>query len=371
MSSLHRVWITLCLALFVISIVCGPPGGTTACGQEIDKARLEAEFFKLCDLACQEINKEGRRVAFYQDSYAVRALAVAYDMTNNKAYLDACQRWSDRMVDFQNQMTPQGAYYMNYGRKPGQPKGEWFVADCASIALAVLATGVRTSDPAKKDCYLKSVNSYAELVMKNYVGPAGGITDGLWSRFDGEWWCSSGIFASVAFMLYDRTGEDRYRKVGEGAVDWLNHLEIRKAQHISFEEAAPSVIMYVFEGYSTALPFLKPGTELHKGALAQIAFALDWMAKNQAGRGVKSKWDYQTQWGSKLGGLPFHMLIYACHLPDGEKVRTAADQEIRHLSTLLFKEPTPKFTQLTMFSMMSYAEKLRPGAIYRKEKAGR
>jgi hypothetical protein len=43
--------------------------------------------------------------------------------------------------------------------------------------------------------------------MDNYVRYSGGITDGLWSKFNGEWWCSTGFFGSLAFVLYDETAD--------------------------------------------------------------------------------------------------------------------------------------------------------------------
>ncbi len=63
-------------------------------------------------------------------------------MTGKQEYLDACKLWSDRMIECQNAMIPKGAYYMQYGRRPGEDKGDWYVADCSSIALGVLATFV-------------------------------------------------------------------------------------------------------------------------------------------------------------------------------------------------------------------------------------
>ena len=83
------------------------------------------------------------------------------------------------MVEFQSKMIPKGAYSMNYGCKPGEDKGDWYVADSASIGMGVLATAVRSSDAAQKERFLKSVESFAKLVIDNYVGPGGGITDGL------------------------------------------------------------------------------------------------------------------------------------------------------------------------------------------------
>jgi hypothetical protein len=333
-------------------------------------AGLRAEFLKLCEVACEDLKQDRHRgtkpVPFYEDSYAVRALAVAYDMTGERRYLDACRQWSDRMVDLQSRMVPKGAYYMNYNRKPGEKEGGWYAADSASIATGVLATAVRCTDSKDKERYLNSVKSFAKLVMDNYIGEAGGITDGLWPRYGGEWWCSSGIIGSLAFLLYEETGDERYREVGLGAIDWLNRLDLTRVKFNYWKDGAPSVVMYVLEAYSAGLPHLKPGTPTHKAAIAQIAWTHEWMSKNQQGRAAKSPWDYNSQWGSKLGGLPFHMYVYARHVPGSEAVSAAADQELRHVSSLLFKDKEPTLSQLAAFAMMSYAEKLRPGAIYRK-----
>jgi len=350
-------------------IVWGPGPAAKSPGQESAKVDFQADFFRLCDVACRELNKEPRKPprhrAFYVDSYVVRALAVAYDVTGEKKYLDACKIWSDRMLDCQSEMTPKGAYYMNYGRQPGQKKGGWYVADSACVGMAVLATAVRCTDPAEKNRYLDSVKAFAKLVMDNYVGPAGGITDGLWATYDGEWWCSSGTFGSLAFLLYKETADESYLKVAIGALDWLNRLDFTKVKHISFEKAAPSVVMYVFEAHSAAAPYLEAGTERRKATAAQIAKALKWMSENQCGRG---KWDYNTQWGSKLGGLPFLMYVFARHLGEFKNVASAADRELRHVSGVLFKDREPPLSQLAAFAMISYAEKVSPGAIYRKSK---
>ena len=314
-----------------------------------------AQFFQLCETACPLMDKVDRGVAFYIDSYAIRALAVAYDMTGKTQYLDVCRRWSARMVEHQKRMTPHGAYYMNYGRKPGEPKGEWYVADSASIALGVLATAVRCPDPREKARLQESVTTFAALVMDNYVMPCGGITDGFWSRFNGEWWCSTGIFGSLAFVLYDQTGDPAYLKVGRRAIDWLNRQRFENAQHIDFKEAAPAVLMYVFEAYSAGLPHLQRDPLRWEASLVEIRRALGWMAANQQGRNPKSTWKYDSQWGSKLGGMPFHMYVWSKLLPDGPAISAAADQELAHLGKIQQSGPADKRFQLGSFSMMSYA----------------
>lgn len=363
---MKRFGTPIVLALCVLTWFA--PVGKAAARPATDGARLRAEFLKMCDAACAELNTPERKVPFYHDSYAVRALAVAYDLTAEPKYLDVCRAWADRMLEYQAGMTPKGAYWMHYGRKPGETTGDWFVADCASIAIGVLATAARCDVPAARQKYLDSVKLYAKLVTDNYVRPSGGITDGLWSKFDGEWWCSTGIFGSLAFLLYAETGAKDYLQVGLDALDWLNRMDFRKAEHIGFDEAAPAVVMYVFEAFSAGIPYLDLKSPLGKASTAHIAEALKWMGENQASRVPKSPWDYNSQWGSKLGGLPFHQYIYSRHLPDGASLGATADKELEYIGRRVFEAGEPKLSQLVCFAMFSYAEKISPGAIYRKAK---
>lgn len=356
--------------LLATCVVLGCSGIVLAQSQPASETELRAEFLKLCDLACKELNDPARQtpkpIPYYHDSYAVRALCVAYDMTGAERYLQTCQQWADRMIELQKQMTPKGGYYMNYGRKPGEKEGNWYVADNSSIAMGVLATAVR-SNGAEKERYLASAKSFGDLVVKNYVGEAGGIMNGFWSKYPGEWWCSSGIFGSFAFLMGRATGEELYRETALGAINWLNHLDWTKTKFEYWKTGEPAVIMYIFEGYSAAVPDLKPSSKLHEEAMLQIQKAMRWTESNQASRGIQIRWDYNTQWGTKLGGIPFHMYALSSLLPPDQRqtVRDAADRELQYIAGVLAKDNPPRLTQLACFAMMSYAERLRPGAIYR------
>lgn len=359
---LFRILIITALALLA-------PAGIAAAAEKPDPARLRGEFLQLCDAACRELNTPQRTVPFYHDAYAVRALAVAYDMTGEKRYLDMCRAWSDKMLEHQAGMTPRGGYWMNYGRKPGETKGNWYVADCASIAMGVLATAVRTPEAADRQRYLDSVKAYAQLVRDNYYHAGGGVTDGIWYKFDGEWWCSTALYGSLMFLLYQETGERDYLQAGLETLDWLNKMDFRKADHTGFKEAAPAVVMYVFEAFSAAMAHLDLKSPRGHSSAAHIAAALEWMHQNQGGREAGGKLDYNQQWGCKMGGLPFHQYVYARYLTEGGAM-AAADQELDYLRGKIFGAGQPKLTQLVCFAMMSYAEKLSPGAIYRKEGEG-
>ncbi|MCC6124686.1 MAG: hypothetical protein IT426_06980 [Pirellulales bacterium] len=333
---------------------------------------MKAEFFKLCDRHAQlverQIESPERKAsrAFYWDSYVVRALCAAYDATGKKEYLDTCKRWSDLMIGFQKNMTPEGAYYMQYLRKPGEKEGAWYAADSSSIALGVLATAVRRDGKEKEKC-LDSVKAFAKLVIDNYVRPSGGITNGHWPKSDKEWWCSSGIFGSLAFLLYKETGDEKYQKVGLGAIDWLNRQDwLTMAEHYPKIIIDPTVMAYCLEAYSPAFPYLEAGSERSKGAMAKWSIALKWMQENQGGQGNRS---YVDQWGSKMGFLPYHMYKYAHNVPGSEKFEQAADKEMSYMQEVLDKASAKtRRDQLALFMMMSYAERLYPGKMYRSSK---
>jgi len=328
-----------------------------------------AEFLALCDEGCPQLEEQARATqrtgrAFYWDSYLVRGLCVAHDMTGKQAYLDVCRRWSDHMLEFQSRMIPVGAYYMQYGRKPGEDSGSWYVADCSSIALGVLATAVRCPDEKDRKKYLDSVQAFADLVADNWVRPSGGVTDGYWPKSADEWWCSTGIYGSLAFCLYKETRNPRYLQIGLGTIDWLNGQDLlAPVEFFPPKEITPTVLMYCLEAYSAAYPHLQPGSARQKAALDQAAKFCQWLNENGGGRaGI----DYVSQWGSKFGGLPFHLYTYAAQLPSKDAVVAVADEELRYIATALKKAPASnQRDQLALFAVMSYAERLSPGSIYR------
>ena len=62
------------------------------------------------------------------------------------------------------------------------------------------------------------------------------------------------------------------------------------------------------------------------------------------------------------------MLVYARQMPEFRELRPAAEEELAHVSGLLFASGDPPLSQLAAFALMSYAEEVRPGAIYRASK---
>jgi hypothetical protein len=355
-----------------------------------------AHFLALADVAAAALmpeppDRDGHRKSpgmrdyhmFFVDSYAVRALAVAYDLTRRERYWDACRAWCDRMLRHQEKMLPAGAYYMNYHRKPGESSGEWFVADCGSIAMAVLAAGARAKDEALRRRYFDSVAAYLKLVASNFVRASGGVTDGYYEKSDKEWWCSTALYGATALQYHGLAGDRRYLQLGLRTVDWLLDFEYAGTQELyTFEAGAPTTIFYVLEAYASALPYLDPGSERHRKVFARFAQTAEWIAYTQNRQGT---WNYNPDnWGVKLGGFPAHLLIYLRHaqaggvrrrpvldhagdtIPFEQMVDRCARRAQAHFASL---PPNPaRFTQKEAFVLISEAERLCPGELYQKRK---
>jgi hypothetical protein len=355
-------------------------------------AAVLAEFLNLADTAAAAMLEEpipgGRRKGLrlrdynqnFVDSYAVRALAVAYDLTGRERYLAACRAWSDRMLRFQAGMIPAGFYYMDYSRKPGESKGELYVADGSSIVMGVLATALRCPD-ADRQRYLESCRSFATVVLDNFVRESGGVTDGFWQDSDKEWWCSTALFAAFLFQFHGVTGEPRYVQTALRALDWLAGFSYDREIIYRFEDGAPTTIFYVLEAYASGLPWLAGGSDRQRSVTGRFSETVEWIVRNQDRRGW---WDYNPDnWGVKLNGFPCHLTIYLNHVEDKPR------NSLRYISpsgaTVSFRELTaaatdrafdyltahgPRrtpFTQPAAFAMMSCAEKLCPDELYWKK----
>jgi hypothetical protein len=377
--------------LALVCLLCCSSFAATACTPAVrfhqlgaaagELAPFRAQFLTFCDLAAGELMKEitpfkdranadpaTHHMPFFEDAHAVRALAVAYDMTGNRRYLDACRRWSDAIIAYQKRMIPRGAYYMNHSRAPGQDHGQWNVADSGSIGMGVLATAVRCTDPQAKARYLASVKAFATLVMDNYATEEGGITNGLWPAFDGPWWCSTATFGTLAFLLYEATREEKYLEVAKGALDWTLRQDFRTVKPITFEQRPSGIIFYCFELYAVGLKHLEPGGPKRTEAQKQIDRALAWMAKNQKTRGAPIP-DYLEK-NVDMAGLPYLMYAFARLLPRHRDLIPAADRELRYIGDLLLRHGKPNVSRLMVWEvmtwgMMSYAERLAPGGLER------
>ncbi len=378
--------------------------------EELDVCELKIKFFQLCDVAVERFkipddlplsytSRDGgqltpKKIAFYCRSYPVRALAVAYDLTGKEEYLTTIKNWSDRMITFQEKMIPKGAYYMNYGRNPFETAGSWYVADCAEIGMGLLATAVRCKEPLEKQRYIKSVETFANLVLENYVGPNGGINNGLWPTYNGEWWASTAYTGPLFFKLYEETGDKRYLNAGLNTVYWFVNLESlrtssKDSNFIKYnapgkENPYPTKpkqsaggILNQLHIFNAGYPYIfSNDLEIEKLAHKEIIFFEKWCSENLLGKGESSKFEkygYDVRnadgvflVGGKFGAIPFQIYCLARNGIFHSDMIKIADKELQRIVSMIFKEKDLLITEFVGFAMVSMAEKISPGSVLRK-----
>ena len=248
---------------------------------------------------------------FFEDAYGVLALCITYDKTQIGRYLDSSKEWADKMIAYQQAMNPVGAYYMNYFRRPGQSRGDWYVADANSIAIAVLAVGKRTRD-AK---YLDSVLAYEQMVQR-FVALDGGVSDGLWANYTAEWWASTATYGSLQLVLYDCTGESIYLQRAVRALNWINKTGIDNFVRPNLKQDGPAIMFYT--GWFLA--------EAHLAGLqADTTQIAQWFLENQKSANPNSHMNYLYE--TYMAGMP------AIQFRIGQEDN--ADSELAYLTSVL------------------------------------
>ncbi len=372
---------------------------------------LKAKFLSLCDVAVEAFkvpydepvhlasrdggqNKKLEIWSHFSRSYTVRALAVAYDVTGKDFYLRPIKKWADDMLTFQSKMIPKNAYYMGYCREPLSTSGTWCVCDCSEIAMGVLATAVRCNNLLEKQLYLKSVESYTNLVLDNYVGPNGGILNGIWAPFDGEWWASTAASGALFFRIYDETGNPRYLTAGLNALYWLVNLESLRSRssdakfstynapgadnpYPASPRASGSGLFHQLHAFCAGAPHLfSKGLPLEAPARREMRFFETWCRENLLGKGlsspfVKSGYDNRRTDGvivngTKFGGLPHLIYGLVRHGVFPADLASIADRQLQQFVTEIFSHDELRITEFVSFALVSMAEKISPGSVMRR-----
>lgn len=366
--------------------------------ENISRNDLEAKFLQLCDLSVQELklplelplrmmsqDLPKRKTSFWSTSYTIRALGVAYDMTGKEEYLNTMKRWSDEMITYQEKMIPKGIYYMNYGRKPFEVSGPVYNADGGEIAMGILATAARCTNKMEKDRYLNSVKAYAKLILENYIGKRGGIVNGNWDYYSGEWYCSTAYAGQVLFWLYDETGERDYLEAGLNAVNWLSNLEqigkqfpadsqFRKSNLPSGKRFNGSWVHMYFGLYISGFSHIFSGNypAIEEDVRREIDILIKLVPENLAGKGYSdtfAKYDVRDgRTGGKSGAVPFALYYLSNNNMCPDYITQIADKEMYRIVNELFSYDELRITELASFAMFSMSEKLYPGVMYRKSR---
>jgi hypothetical protein len=175
----------------------------------------------------------------------------------------------------------------------------------------------------------------------------------------------------LVFLLYNETGEQRYQDAGLNALNWLSKLDLNNRVDRSTPVKQISAMMYFLEAFSAGLPHIisKKYPQIEELARKQITIVMKLASENLCGKGQSGTIEkYDTvRIGAKFGGIPFHIFTLRQIVPEYDLLGVA-DKELQQIVSELFARDKQLLTELTAFTMFSMAEKLSPGAIYRKSK---
>ncbi|MGH7939593.1 MAG: hypothetical protein ACREFR_00790, partial [Limisphaerales bacterium] len=166
------------------------------------------------------------------------------------------------------------------------------------------------------------------------------------------------------------TGDKHYLKTALGVTDWLNHLDLTMDQPFPLSQQGPAMLMYVMESYSAGWPYIREDKEIGRAARAKVSWCFNWIQEQQQKPLDDRQWPPTVGWGMKFGGLPFHQYVFSRYF-GGDRYISLGDAEMRRLAPMALAENASHLTQLPFFMLMSYAERLDPGDIYRSMKLSR
>lgn len=122
--------------------------------------------------------------------------------------------------------------------------------------------------------------------------------------------------------------------------------------------------MYFLEAYSAGWPFVIRDGKRKIEAAKKVGWCLDWIKAQQQVPIQNRKWKPTEWWGSKFGGLPFYQFIFSKYIHELTDLKQDGDQELKQLTEVVLSKKIYT-AQLTMFMMLSYAERVAPGNLYR------
>ncbi len=162
----------------------------------------------------------------FQQAHAVRAMLASHRIHPRRIYLEQAAAWAGMTLRLQGTQGHPDAYNMGYGLRlrAGVPEN-WFVADCGTIATALLDTAslLAPAHPLRARI-VESVQRFAEHVREAWTLPDGSVTLGFldFARQDREaYHCANAQTNTFLWPLYAMTGQERYREQALGTTRWL------------------------------------------------------------------------------------------------------------------------------------------------------
>ncbi len=315
-------------------------------------------------------------IQHYIESYAVRAILIAYDHYTNDNYdLNYAVRWTDRMLSLQGKTLHPGAYAMGYDDTGYERPLGWYPADCCCIGLAVLAVATNPQIVgAQRDRYINSVKMFVDYIIDNWRNPNGSLPSG-WRNGElnpiREFWIGTSLFSALAWHLYDVTKIEKYKTVAMEACDWLLAFDYTKADvtvGTSFKDGITTFVMYLGEGLIVNAEHLRDQEAYYPRIQKKLRSLVDIVLENQrkdGGMDCRVSW-----WRQKLPALSVVLNWYYHNMERDPRIEQAANKILNYTfsDTAELEILTGLHTQTTTFAFLALAGKCIPGAVFPKPK---
>jgi hypothetical protein len=376
LNSIKRIVVVFCVILFFLNLSATfQPAQCENLKEKLFWQRKFLDYLRKIEKHFDETNGN-YAIQHYIESYAIRALLVAFDnYTNDRRDLNYAIQWTERMISLQGKTLHPGAYSMGYDETGYEKPLGWYPADCSCIGLAVLAVA---SNPqifgAQRDRYIQSVKLFADYVIEHWRNPNGSIQTG-WRNFElnpiQEFWISTSLFSSLCWHLFDVTGIEKYKNVAMEACDWLLNFDYYKSEvtpGTKFEDGIPTFVVYLGEGLIIHAEHLRKNEEYFTKIKKKMRQLVNLVLENQrkdGGLDCRVKW-----WRQKLPAMYFTLDWYYRHVEKDTKILSAANKilEYSFSEAAELELQVGIHTQATTFAFLALACKCVPDYVFPKPK---
>jgi len=126
------------------------------------------------------------------------------------------------------------------------------VADCSSVARAIIDTVRAYPEYPKNDVYIRSLRKFIDHVLNQYVTEKGVIGVGILDHKVNpmpEYWCANGLFSQVLISFAELTGDTRYYDAAIAPLEYLATFDYRNTEWKEWDTLSPQeMILYAGEG---------------------------------------------------------------------------------------------------------------------------
>lgn len=190
--------------------------------------------------------------ANFEESYAMRGLLHAERVLGLGHIQNVVHTYCDLMVGLQGSHET-NMYDMGYGyeRNEDGMVNCSCVADCGSVARAIIDIIKAYPEYSKNPIYIESLRKYIDHVLEHYITDSGVIGVGILNYKLNpmpEYWCANALFSQVLVCFAELTGEKKYYDAAVSPMEFLATFDYKNTDWKEWNEHQQMVILYCSEG---------------------------------------------------------------------------------------------------------------------------